>query len=160
MTWTKRDYIVQAYDAIGVSSYIFDLPTEALQSALRQLDAMMGTWYGMGIKLGWPMNATPGNADLDQEVGVPGYANEAIYLNLGIRLAPMHGKELAPATIINARAAYEVVLSRMAMPQELQMPANLPRGAGQKVLDSSPFVTPPDTDPLKVGDNGQLILGN
>lgn len=158
MAITKRWFVEQSFEAIGLASYVFDLPAEALQSALHRLDSMMASWSALGIRVGWPVSPTPGNADLDQETPrVPVEANEAIYLNLARRIAPAHGKTLAPETLATAREAYSALLNRAAMPQEMQMPGSLPRGAGQKSYDN-PFVTPPDTDPLGNGANDQLIF--
>ena len=40
MGWTKRQFVTQAFEEIGLASYVFDLTPEQLQSALRRLDAM------------------------------------------------------------------------------------------------------------------------
>ena len=33
MSWTKRQYIVDAFEEIGLASYVYDLQPEQLQSA-------------------------------------------------------------------------------------------------------------------------------
>ena len=55
MGWTKRQFIEQAFEEIGLAAYVFDLTPEQLQSALRRLDAMMAGWNTNGIRIGWPM---------------------------------------------------------------------------------------------------------
>jgi hypothetical protein len=44
MGWTKRQFITQAFEEIGLAAYVFDLTTEQLQSALRRMDAMVAGW--------------------------------------------------------------------------------------------------------------------
>ena len=71
MAYTKRDIVEQAFEEIGLASYVFDLQPQQLESALRRLDAMMATWNAKGIRLGYPLPSSPADSDLDQEVGVP-----------------------------------------------------------------------------------------
>ena len=87
MAWTKLDIIRQAYSEIGKASYEFDLNPEDLQSALRQLDAMMATWGAtQGIRIGFA--GGEGFGDLDVSADVPLWSVEALYYNLALRLAP------------------------------------------------------------------------
>ena len=48
MGWTKRQFVAQAFEEIGLASYVFDLTPEQLQSALRRLDTMMAAWNALG----------------------------------------------------------------------------------------------------------------
>lgn len=158
--WTKRDFIEQAFNEIGLAGYVFDLSPEQLQTALRQLDSMMSTWDGKGIRLGWPISITPGNSDLDTEVPIIPWANEAIYLNLGVRLGPAFGKAVSQETRINAKMAYDGVLLKASRPQQMQYPGTLPAGAGNKTWRdyNDPFIRQPDENPIQVGGNGQLTF--
>lgn len=163
MSWTKRQYIEQAFAEIGLAGYDFDLSPEQLQSALRQLDAMMATWDGKGIRLGWPIAISPGNSDLDTQAPIITLANEAIYLNLALRIAPGFGKAVSQETKTNAKMAYDAVLLEAARAPQMQYPGTLPAGAGNKPWRDydDPFVRQPDEDPLQVGTNGQLeFLGD
>lgn len=156
MTWTRRQYITQAFDELGYASYAYDLEPEQLNSAKRRLDSMLSTWNGMGIRLGFPLPSSPELSDLDEETGVPDYANEAIALGLAVRLAPSIGKVISPDTKANAKRALNVLLKRAAEPVEKQFPGTLPLGAGNKrVTPSSPFVSKP-TDPIDAGSDGPL----
>jgi len=160
MSWTKRQFVEQAFSEIGLAGYIFDLSPEQLQTAVRQLDSMMATWNGKGIKLGYPIPISPENSDLDQETGVSLEANEAIYLMLAIRIAPGFGKAVPPSTATLAKMAYDVLLQIAARPPQQQFPGTLPSGAGNKTwrdLDN-PFMPTPSDDPLAVDTNGQLIF--
>jgi len=132
MSWTKRQFVVQAYEEIGYAFYNFDLQPEQLQAGLRRLEAMMGTWNGRGVRLGYSLSSNPDTADLDALSNVPDSANEAVYTNLAIALAPIVGKTPSMETKQSARRAYMQLLSRFTLPQEQQFPNTMPSGAGNK----------------------------
>ncbi len=144
MSWTKRQYIAQAFAEIGLAGYIFDITPEELETALIQLDSMVAGWGGRGIRLGWPLNVNPQDADLDQETGVTDMANEAIYCGLAVRMGPSYGKTVSAETRFFAKQGYDLLLSLAAMPQEKQFPRTLPAGAGNKTwrINNNPFVRP------------------
>jgi P22 tail accessory factor len=116
MAWSKRDIIEQAFSEIGKGGYEFDLQPDVLQSALRQLDAMMATFGGaLGAKIGF--SGGDGFGDVSQTAGVPDWAVEALYLNLAIRLAPSFGKQVSVDTTKSAKAAYNAMLMRTIQPR-------------------------------------------
>jgi hypothetical protein len=142
MGWTKKQYINQAFEEIGLASYVFDLTPEQINSALRRLDAMIALWIANGIRFNWDLTSKPNNSDLDKEVNVPDSAHEAIYLNLAIRLAPSFGKIVPNGLITMAQQAYASVMSTFAeIPPEMTFPRSLPLGAGNKTWRTgvSPF---------------------
>lgn len=153
MGYSKRQIIEEAYGEIGMASYVFDLDVDVLQRALRRLDSMMAEWNGRGIRLGYPIPASPDDSDLDELAQVPDWANEAVILNLAVRLAPGHGKTVSPQTLFAAKRAMDGVLARVAMPPEVQI-TGLPRGAGSKSHDA-PFLPSP-TAPLTAGPDSEL----
>jgi hypothetical protein len=159
MGWTKRQFVEQAFEEIGLASYVFDLTPEQLQSALRRLDAMMAGWNANGIRIGWPMPSAPDASDIDVDTKVPDVANEAIYLNLALRIAPGFGKSLSPDTKSSADGAYSNLLNQTAAPTpERQFPNTLPRGAGTKPwrsFNSNQFVKVPE-DPLAAGSDNEI----
>lgn len=156
MGWTKRQFVLQAFEEIGLASYVYDLTPEQLNSALFKLDAMMGTWNGKGIRIGYPLPTSPNNSTLDTQTNVPDSANEAVYTNLATRIDGGYGKTVSADTKATARAGYEVLLSRAAMPMEMQMPGSMPAGAGNKpwAVDN-PFLDPP-VDPLLAGQDSAI----
>lgn len=127
---TKRQFVTLAFEEIGYS-YVYDLQPEQLQSAMKRLDAMMATWNGNGVKLNYPIPANPDDSDLDEETGVPDFSNEAIFLNLALRLAPLYGKVSNPDMKQSANIAYNVMLNRMVRPKERKM-QGVPMGSGNK----------------------------
>ena len=155
MGWTKRQLVVQAFEELGLGAYVFDLEPEQLQSALRRLDSMMGTWDGKGIRLGYPISS-PESSDLDDDSNLPDAATETVFTNLALRLAPSFGKIPSTDTKTTAREGYQVLLGKAAHPIESQFPGTLPVGSGNKARGiQNPFMPEP-TDPLKTGSDGVL----
>jgi hypothetical protein len=132
MSWKKRQFVNEAFVQLGLANYTFDLQSEQLQTGLRLLDGMMSSWNSSGLALSYPVPTTPENSDLDDETNVPDRANEAIYLNLALRLAPAFGKNVMPETRQFAYKAYQRLLSWSAMPDEMGFPRTLPSGQGNK----------------------------
>lgn len=158
MSYTKRQFVEAALEEIGLADYVFDLSPEQLQSAVRRMDAMIAAWNAIGIRIGYPLTSNPDNTDLDAITGVPDSANEAIILNLALRLSPSYGKAIALPTSAAARMAYNTLLSRAAMPAEMQFPETLPVGAGQKSWNIDwPFFQPP-SEPLLAGEDGEIVF--
>jgi hypothetical protein len=157
MGWTKRQFVTQAFEEIGLASYVFDLTPEQLQSALQRLDTMMAAWNALGIRLAYPLPSNPQDSDLDEQTNVPDSSIEAIYTNLAIKLAPSYGKQVMPDTKTTAKESYNTLLSIAAMPNQQQMPGSMPSGAGNKpwrVYDN-PFLRQPTTS-VQVGGDSQL----
>jgi hypothetical protein len=153
MSYTKRQFVTAALEELGLASYVFDASPEQLQSALRRLDALMAEWNGMGIRLGYPLPSSPDDSDLDEETGVPDWANDAIICNLACRIAPSYGKQTLPATMATANRGLNAILSRFTGPIEKQLPSGMPLGTGNK--NSDPFTENP-VDPLLAGPDGPL----
>lgn len=159
MGYSKRQFILAAFEEIGLAAYTFDLQPDQLESARRRLDAMIADWNGKGIRLGYPIPSSPQDGSIDEETNVPDSAYEAIICSLGIRLAPSYGKQVMPMTMATAKQGYDTLLQRATYPLEQQMPSTMPSGAGNKpwrVYDN-PFVRPP-VDPVQVGPDGPLEL--
>jgi hypothetical protein len=156
MSWTKRDFIRQAFDELGLASYVYDLTADQLDAALRRLDGMMATWNAKGIRVGYPLPLSPGDSDIDEATAVPDRANEAIYQNLAVRLAPSYGKLVSPDTKQSAKMAYDALLSYAAMPPEMQLPQGMPLGAGVRAWRGQSLFTSQPDDPIAVGPDGLL----
>jgi hypothetical protein len=157
MSFTKRQFVTQAFEEIGLASYVFDLTPEQLQSALRRLDTMMAAWNALGIRLGYPLPSSPNDSDLDEQTSVPDSSNEAIYTNLAIKLAPSYGKQVMPDAKVTAKESYNTLLARAAMPIEQQLPSTMPSGSGNKPwrMNDNPFLRRP-IDPLLAGQDGHI----
>jgi hypothetical protein len=156
MSYTKRQFVEEAFAELGMASYTFDLSPQQLDACLRRLDTMMATWNARGIRLGYPLPSSPQDSDLDTDTQVPDSANEAIITNLAIRLAPQYGKTVSLDTRTTAKQAYDTLLARAAFPIEQQFPRTLPMGAGQKPWRYDDPFMPAPTDPVLSGQEGPL----
>lgn len=144
--YTKKQIIEKAFRAIGLGS-AFNVGPEEMQDALDDLDTMMAGWAGIGLHLGYLMPTNPDDSNVGDASGLPDDANEAVILNLGVKLAPGYGKMLAPETKASARAGYLALLRKAVQPTQQQMPDTMPRGAGNKPWRSTAhfFPTPVST---------------
>ena len=113
MAYTKRQIVGAAFEEIGIAGYDFDLQPDELETALAKLDGMMATWALAGIRIGYA-----GTGDvLDVDANIPGWAYEALYLNLALRLAPGFGKTPSMDTKAAAKAAKDAVMARTTAPR-------------------------------------------
>lgn len=135
MGYTKKEFIEGALAELGIATYIFNIEPEQLTSALNKLDAMMATWNFQGIRVGYPLPSSPSDSDISQQTNVSDSANEAIVLNLAIRLAPSYGKVVSTETKVSAKSAYNTLLGIATTPEEMSL-GMLPKGAGYKCVDS------------------------
>jgi len=152
---TKRQLIEAAHAELGLADYVFDIPSEQLQLALRRLDGMMAEWDGMGLRLGYPIPGSVEGGDLDTEAGVPDRAWEAIVLNLAIRIAPQFGKQVAAETKTGAHRALNMLLGKV-LPGEVSLGRTI-AGAGNKPWrwQLDPFLVP-DPEGIDAGPDGEL----
>lgn len=130
---TKRDIVAEAFSEIGLADYVFDLQPEQMDSALRKLDAMMATWNSKGIKIGYQLNT---KSDMDDILGVPDGAHEAMYKNLALRIAPSFGKMIQPDTKISAKQAYNDLVNLIVRIPEMSLGADVPLGMGNKCINN------------------------
>lgn len=157
MGWSKRHYIEQAYAEIGLAGYVFDLTSEQLDAAVSKLDAMMAAWIGKGIRVGYPIGASPDSNNIDAETSVPDVANEAIYMNLALRLAGTVGKQsaLTQETRNAARSAYNDLLSKTVTAIPVLQPVTMIAGQGNRRYSRQVFVNPP-AETLDTGFDGTV----
>ena len=153
--YTKRQLVEAAYEELGMAKYQFDLPPEIYQQACRRLDAMMAQWEGRGIRVPYIFPDSPENTELDEEAGIPDYAHEAVYTNLAIRLAPVHGKVVSRETKKTATEALNTLEARTSKPPpQMQLPGTMPAGAGNKPwrYRQNPFIKRPCRPPALAPD--------
>lgn len=152
MGWTKRQFVEQAFDEIGLAAHSYDLTADQLQSGLRKLDAFMASLNAKGVRLGYPLPGSPGDSSLDEQTSVPDSSNECVYTNLAIRIAPSFGKTVSIDTKSSARMTLNTLLARAAMPGEMQLNGTVPAGAGNKQEDN-PFLDDPTESILAGADS-------
>lgn len=160
MAYSKEYYVKQGFAKIGLASYIYDLQPEQLEVGLELLDSMMATWDSQGIRVGWSIPNAEDQSSLDDEVDVPYYARESIFLELGKRLAPNFGKTISQEMKDNADTAMNALMREMAQPTPMQYPGTLPSGAGNKPWRTvnNPFLGPP-VNPILAGGDSPIDFG-
>lgn len=132
MSWTKRQFVEAAFEEIGISGYNFDVSPEMQQVALKRLDAMMASWNARGVRTSYPIPSNPTTSDLDENSTVPDSANEAIFKNLAIRIAPVFGRQISPDLKQAAQYAFNAMMSKLAEIPEMQFNQTIPAGQGNK----------------------------
>jgi len=147
MSYTKRQFIQAAYRKIGLAAYVFDITPDEMDAAIEDLDTMMATWNGKGIRLAYPLPGSPDYAGLDEITSVPDSANE---------VAPAYGKQVAVEVKASARQGYEVLLARATAPREMQYPGTMPSGAGNKPWNSDDPFFPAPEEAVLTGPEGPL----
>lgn|SRR5574343_32002 len=130
MAWTKRQYIEQAYEVLGLASYVYDLQPEQWRGGLQKLDLMMTEWNTRGIRVGYPVPSNPNDSELSEVCNCPDAANPAIVSNLAIRIAPSVGKAVPLELLSIANSTFKTVLGYCATPGEIAFGRNIPSGAG------------------------------
>lgn len=151
MGWTKKQLVNKAFREIGLGRD-FNVEPDHLQDALHSLDAMLATWNGKGIHLGYALPSSPESSQLADDSGLPDTANEAVFLNLSIRLAPVFGKVVSQDTRTAAKQAYDTLLLDAAQPPQ-QASRSVPRGAGSKPWRSGHTFTSQPAEPLLADDD-------
>lgn len=154
MGWSKQALIKLAFKNIGLAHYTYDVQPEEFQSALEVMDAMMGTLDIAGNRLGYPIPDQPGAGGITADSRLPYYANEAIYLMLAQRLADSYGMPTMPGLEKRAKKAYITLAARFAAAPEMQLPAGMPGGAGNKNWER-PYIAL-DEDTLEAGPDAEL----
>ena len=159
MSWTKKQLIVQAFEEIGLADYIYDLTPEQLQSAVNKMDSIVANWETQGVRISYPMSDNPSSANINALSNIPSFANEAIYLNLALRLAPSFGKTVSQETKLAAFNAYSNLISKLTTVAQRNLTTDLPLGQGNKPWRNggNDYIFPPPDDIL-VGGDGILEL--
>lgn len=102
--------------------------------------------------------SSPEDTNINAETNVPDFANEAIYMNLAVRLAPAFGKTVSPEIRLVADTSYSNMVNQAAIPTpERQLPQYMPRGQGTKPWRNvnNPYLNRPE-DPILAGSAGPI----
>lgn len=157
--YTKRKLAEKAFQAIGLASYVFDIEPEEMQLAVENIDLMLAEWEPK-LKLGFLMPQNPEDSDPDQPSGLPDYANSAVILNGGLRLASTFGKPVPAGLPLLAKNAYNELLAKGVRPVPMQYVGQLPKGAGNRRwgVQQQPYFHPVDNAlPTDAGGNLEFL---
>ncbi len=136
MGWSKQQLAEKAFEKIGLAAYVYDLQPDQIVGAVQDMDNMVAAWTEVGINIAYPLNNTP-TPSISEETGVPVSANLAIYMNLGVLIAPGFGKVLSQDFKVAAANAYTSLLNWALIPVgQMRLPGRMPIGAGNKYWNS------------------------
>lgn len=118
-----------AFTEIGLMSYQYDLEPEDAIKAVVTLDSIVA---GLNLPLSYNLTDNPSSADLNQDSGLPNWANEPIYLLLGVALCPRYGKVANQDLKARAQQAKSRMYT-MTANTDIELPLNnVPSGQGNK----------------------------
>ena len=150
MSLTKRNIIERAYTAGGLASYVFDLTPEELEAAKATLDSMMAFWAVKGARI-----AYNGGGELNDDAGLPGWAEEAVIANLALRVCGFAGKTPSPEVKASARQSWNTVLAMVSQPPVARMDVGrVPAGSGNRWHGG--IVLPETPAQIETGPDGLL----
>lgn len=157
MSLTKRQLIERALNELVLGDYIFDFQPEQLEANLYQLEDLMAELAGtLGVGLGYNLKERP---NLDDESGIPNWANKAIYLNLAIAIGRSLGKSIDQTLMGEAQKSMGRVMSLLSTPPKKKYESTLPVGSGNKWANPywKVYYGKPDFG-LQLGPQGSLDL--
>ena len=128
---TKQHLVESAYEELGLAGYVFDLEPEELETGLRRCDRLGAEWDALGIRIGYNIADHDGSS-LNDESGVPDWAENAFVTNLALSIAPTIGKQPSPSTILAARRGLRALLIGNYEIPQMQMPRHMPIGTGNR----------------------------
>lgn len=128
---TKKELVEGAYEEIALAGYVFDLSPEELNTGLRRCDRLGTEWDALGIRLGYNIADTE-CSDLNDDSGVPDWAQNAFIANLALRIASTIGKQVSMDTRIAARQGKQALLIGNYEIPQMQMPRQMPIGTGNR----------------------------
>ena len=149
MSINREELVRIGYRKLGISNE-FDVSPDEIIEAIGDLNRMLAAWLGYGIRLGY----APGNG-ASEETGIPDVAQDAVAMNLALRLAPGIGKVPSPDLKRDARTAYLSLLAQKAVLIPVQLPATTVAGAGNRRYSRQNYIIPP-TDPVSAGSGGTI----
>lgn len=148
MAITRQQLATSAYRELGIS-VDFDVTPDDLTAAFSALNRMMASkpaWRRLGY--------SPGTGAND-DTKLPDTAHDAVALNLAVRLAPGIGKVPHPDLKRDARMAFLGLLTQQVQLIPVQLPAEMPAGAGNRRFSHRAFLVPP-SEPADNGAGGTI----
>lgn len=159
MSYTKRQIVEMAIDAIGLGPDVYTLTPDDVATGIRRLDAMMAAWAATGLRMGYPVTSGPDDADPSSDTGLPDSAVEGVALCLSIKIGPSFGKTVSAETRIEAaKAKRDIDAIFGQLPPIKAMPSGVPLGAGhRRVWPGHSDFTQPPLAPVTRGPNGDTM---
>jgi hypothetical protein len=122
----KADYIQGAYEQLRIWGLTSSVTPVESELALKRLNGLLLHWENQGIYLGWNIGAD----DVNDESGLPDWAQEAVFTNLAIKLMPVFGKTASREQAQEAAETYEAITLKCY--DNMEYPDTMPVGAGNQ----------------------------
>ena len=147
MVWTKKELIDAAFDELALGDGAYNMEPEQYKSAMMKLDAMLTLWAAKGVNLGWNSVSTPSQDpyDTNKSSNIPEFANEAVYLNLALRLANSYGRVVNQDCRSLASTAYRDLLNVLSRTPTSKLNGSTMFGAGDSIVGTTILSNPVDT---------------
>ncbi len=141
----KGEYVSGAYEQLAIWGITADPEPQEIVKALVRLNGLMLQWENRNIFLGWNVGAE----DPNDESGLPDWAQEAVFTNLALKIAPLYGRMATTDQKQEAANAYEAItLNNLC---NMEYPDTMPVGAGNQRYGYSSRRFFVETDP-ETGD--------
>lgn len=144
---TKGQIVDRALEAIGIASYVFDLPADKRVAVLRKLDDLMAEWLGIGIDVGYLFPATSGDSTGADDSGLADVPVNAVATNLAVEICPLFGKEPSIRLSKNAERSMNALITHVYVIPDMSPGGNLPVGTGNRNSGRTYFPEPDTTWP-------------
>lgn len=148
--------IERAFGVIQVRAAEQPLQASELQDGIDHLNALMASWVSNGITI--PYSKV---TNADDETNLPDWSLRAIYYNLGLDLAPIYGKTVAPALAKAASDSLRELENRTTGEIVAVYPNILPVGEQNKRWDTYDNFFPDVTlEELNTEQDGPLVAND
>jgi len=150
---TRATILAKAFGRLGITDYEFAVEPDEWADARTALDGMMAEWEGAGIILGY----TPSNDDDNDAVlmTTPAWADQALWNNLALRLAPDFGKTPSPDLKRHAKRGYDLCVAKTIVIPVARRARPAIRGGGDRWRGSYDTITE-----VLVDDSGEGVLSD
>ena len=126
---TRATILSRALGRLAMGDYQFDVTPDERAATRTSLDAMMAEWDAVGITLGY--TTSDGDNDAD-DMTTPPWADQAIWSNLALRMAPDFGKMPSPDLKRDARRGMDLVTSKtLVIPAQVRARGSV-HGGGER----------------------------
>ena len=132
MSYTKRQFIVDAFAESGISDTESDIQPGEFQVILRRMDSLMARWNAAGIGCRYPLPDSPEDSSLDTETNVIDEANDAIILNTALIVGRVFRKPLSRDQKVEAKDAKNALIKFLSYVPQQSYSSLTPKGSGWK----------------------------
>lgn len=152
---SKGDIVSEAYSRMRISGLTVDPSPEDVMTGLSMLEQMAAEWYELNIDANYNFSDY-GEADPNEDSGIPMWALSAFSSNLALRLLSDFGKTATQELYGMASQSYSFISNKTAPVRELTYSQRMPVGTGNRIRSryqrfyGAVTKAPLDADTIKV----------